>query len=64
MCFCDNWANGIGREFDAYSEFYANVGKNVDIVEEMVECAIDALTQPIEEDSINGIAAEAALPIS
>lgn len=43
VCFCDNYANGINDEIDAYNEFYANVKSNMETVEETVGIVIDAL---------------------
>mmetsp|Transcript_1479 Transcript_1479/g.3351 ORF Transcript_1479/g.3351 Transcript_1479/m.3351 type:complete len:339 (-) Transcript_1479:869-1885(-) len=43
VCFCDNYANGINTEMDAYNEFYSNVKSNMETVEETVACVIDAL---------------------
>ena len=45
VCFCDNYANGISTEIDAYNEFYSNIKSNVENVEETVRVIIDALLE-------------------
>jgi purine nucleoside phosphorylase len=65
VCFCDNYANGINTEMDAYNEFYSNVKSNMENVEDTVACVIDVLLAKLKAEeaaAAAGVAVEAEAP--